>query len=104
MSIRFIALVASLSLIAHVDIANADRADARQELQAKRIEAGEASGQLTAKEAKRLKKRQAHVNNIEAAAEADGELTRKEKVRIEAAQDRNSAAIARKKHNKRKKN
>ncbi len=104
MSFRLIAVVASLSLVTLVGTANADRADVRQEVQAKRIHEGEASGQLTAKEAKRLKKRQAHVEKIEAAAEADGELSKKEKVRIEAAQDRNSAAIARKKHNKRKKN
>ena len=97
----FLRFVVILTLGIAADVA-ADRIDARQANQADRIAQGEASGELTKKEAKRLKKRQKHVENLEAAVEEDGKVTKREKVRVEAAQDRNSAAIARKKHNRRK--
>lgn len=82
--------------------ANAEtpRADKRQENQAKRIDQGVASGALTQREANRLQRRQDAIAQGEAAAKADGVVTASERRRLERAQDRNSARIAKQKHDR----
>ena len=76
--------------------------DKREANQERRIEAGEASGQLTAHETKRLDAREDHLEADEAAAKADGDVTKKERARLQAEANRDSHAIARKKHNRRR--
>ena len=74
------------------------RIDQRQANQERRIEQGEKSGQLTPREAARLRKGQAHIQTMENKAVADGKVTPKEREKIEQAQNRQSRKIHREKH------
>ncbi len=76
------------------------RVDQRQANQAQRIEQGEASGSLTAREANRLERGQQHVNNMESRATADGVVTKREQVRLHEAQATQSRHIYREKHDR----
>jgi hypothetical protein len=78
--------------------AGTPRADQRQQNQTQRIRQGVVSGELTARETKRLVKGQRHVNRLERGAKADGDVTAAERLRIEKAQDRQSRRIYRQKH------
>lgn len=78
----------------------APRADVRQANQDARIDQGVQSGSLTKREAARLEKGQQHVQNLENKALADGKVTKAEKARIEVAQDKQSARIAKQKHDR----
>ena len=91
---------ASLALPAAAQTQSTPRVDQRQANQERRIERGENSGALTAKEAARLEKGQARVQKMEDKAVADGKVTRKERARLEKAQDRQSRRIYREKHDK----
>ncbi len=73
--------------------------DKRAANQEKRIAAGEASGQLTNKEAAGLEKREAKLNNDIAKAKADGTVTAKEKAKLTHEENKDSRKIHRKKHN-----
>ena len=73
--------------------------DKRAVNQEKRIEAGEKSGQLTAKEANNLEKRETKLNNDIAAAKADGNVTKAERAKLTREENRNSKNIHHKKHN-----
>ena len=75
--------------------------DKRAANQDKRIEAGKASGQLTAKQAAVLDKRDAKLDAKLAAAKADGTVTAKERAKLTHQENKNSHAIAHKKHNAR---
>ncbi len=75
-----------------------DRTDVRQANQARRIEQGIRSGQLTPREAAKLKDQQAHIRHLERDAERDGRISRVERSRIEAAQDAASRSIYAEKH------
>ena len=74
------------------------KADKRENRQEARINQGEASGQLTDREAARLEAGQAKVDGLEAKAKADGTVTKKERVRLHSAQDVQSRRIYRQKH------
>ena len=78
------------------------RIDQRQANQQKRIDAGVKSGELNQKEAARLQKNQAHIQKMENKARADGKIDKGEARKIERAQDRQSKAIVREKHDKQK--
>jgi hypothetical protein len=67
--------------------------------QQQRIEQGLQSGQLTTKEAAKLEKGEANIEKMEQRAEANGKLSDAEKQRIEQAQNKESQAIYRDKHN-----
>ncbi len=73
--------------------------DKRAANQEKRIEAGEKSGQLTAKEAAVVEKRQTKLENNITAAKADGTVTAKERAKLTHEENRNSKVIHHKKHN-----
>ena len=75
--------------------------NARQAHQQARIELGVRSGELTGREANRLERQQARINNTEQRMRAQngGYLRPGQKARLEARQDRASANIYRKKHN-----
>ena len=100
------AIVLTIPLFAmaddHASEAREGVVDRRQERQEKRIEQGEASGQLTKREAKRLENQQKHTQKLEDKAMADGEMSKKEFRRMQHAQNKSSHSINRKKHNRRK--
>ncbi len=76
--------------------------DKRQSNQKARIKQGVRSGELTKKEAGKLRKQQRNIKRAENRAKADGKITKREKQQIKRKQDRASRNIARKKHNDRK--
>ena len=94
------AAVALLALPAFAQTAGTPRIDQRQANQERRIEQGEKSGALNAREAARLEKGQAHVQKMENKAVADGKVTPKERARIQKAQNQQSKKIYREKHDR----
>jgi uncharacterized membrane protein YebE (DUF533 family) len=91
----------TLASAAHAQSAT-PRIDQREANQSARIDQGVASGQLTQREATRMRAGQTHVLNMEDRAKADGTVTGKERARIEHAQDTQSARIYRQKHDRQK--
>lgn len=93
-------VIAALALpgLSFAQTTSTPRIDQRQENQAKRIDQGVKSGELTPKEAARLQKGQARVQKKEDKAMADGTVTKKERAGIEKAQDRQSKRIYKEKH------
>lgn len=73
--------------------------DQREQTQQKRIEQGIDSGSLKAGEAARLEKREQVLQNKEAAAKADGKVTAKERHQLKRTEKKDSAQIAKLKHN-----
>ena len=86
------------SLVASAAFANT-RIDRREARQHGRIVQGRRCGELTRGELARLRAGQMRVHWMERRALADGIVTRAERRRIERAQDRQSRAIYRYKHN-----
>ncbi len=78
--------------------ANTPGIDRRQFNQEHRIEQGEISGALTARETRRLEAGQVRVERMEDRAKSDGRVTRVERARLHQAQSVQSARIARQKH------
>lgn len=76
--------------------------DKRQANQQKRIEQGAKSGQLNEKEQARLAKGQARVDTAKDKAAADGKVTKQERKAIHNMQDKQSARIAKQKHDQQK--
>lgn len=68
--------------------------------QAKRISQGVHSGELTKKEATKLKRGQKKVQKMKKRAKADGVVTKKEKAKIKKFQKKQSKKIYKKKHDK----
>lgn len=106
-SIRNIALLVSLfaataaSSCAQADI-ETPRIDRRQDNQQQRIDQGIASGELTNREAARLQQQQTNIERLERRAESDGAISGAERARLTHKQNQASRAIARKKHNLRR--
>jgi hypothetical protein len=96
--------IIALAVHATLSAQSTPRIDERQENQKERIIDGVQNKELTRREARQLRKQQAHVRRLERRANADGTVNAAEQVRIEKAQDRSSRNIARKKHNKRDRN
>lgn len=71
----------------------------RDDNQQNRIEQGLQSGSLSTKEASQLEAGQQHVDRMEANADRNGSISPAEQARINAAQNRQSAAIYADKHN-----
>lgn len=76
------------------------RADQRQQNQAGRIADGKASGELTARERRRLNAEQRSIERAEQRAAADGKVTARERRHLENKQDRASRDIYRQKHDR----
>jgi hypothetical protein len=91
---------ASLASWAQAQPAATPGVDQRQANQEQRIDRGIASGELTARETKRLEKEQAVINRAEDQAKADGVVTAKERRRLHTMQDRASRDIRRQKHDR----
>ena len=83
---------------AHPATPRIDRREARQHV---RIQQGVRSGELTGREQARLHMGQRHIHRMELRAKSDGRVTMRERGRIARAQNRESRAIYRKKHNAR---
>lgn len=95
----------TIVMIAFLGVMNVKaQVNARQKNQKERAVQGAQSGELTKREAKRIKEQQENVNDYEAKLRSDGELSKKDKAKLDAAQDRTSRSIYRKKHNKRDRN
>ena len=92
--------ILALSVLAFVVsvTAEANRNQRREHSQQGRIRQGVASGELTRKEAKKLRKGQKHVDHLQDVAMKDGTMSPEEKARIEKAQDRQSRRIYKQKH------
>lgn len=75
------------------------RADVRQTKQRARIHEGRKSGEVTNGEAAMLNKQQRHIRRSERRAEADGTVTAREKRKLEKKQDRANRHIRRAKNN-----
>lgn len=91
---------ASLSGWAQAQPASTPGIDQRQANQERRIDQGIASGELTARETKRLEKEQGVIHRAEDKAKADGVVTAKERRRLHTMQDRASRDIRRQKHDR----
>ena len=76
------------------------RIDQRQVNQQNRINQGVNSGQLTAREAVRVEKREGKIAVHEAKAKADGVVTPSERRRLRREENRASKAIYRQKHDR----
>lgn len=81
--------------------ADTPNVDQRQIEQQQRIGQGVQSGSLTAGEAVRLEKGQAHVQAVENRAKADGVVTPAERAHLQHAQNVQSRRIAQEKHDRR---
>lgn len=95
------ALILGASLLTAPMIASAQptpNINQTQANQSARIAKGEATGQLSKREAARLKAGQAKVAGMKAAAKADGKVTRSERQAIKQEQNKQSRRIARQKH------
>ncbi len=92
---------ALLALTASLASAATPRVDRREARQRARIHQGVVSGQLTRAEAVRLRAGQRHIQRLERRAKCDGVVTPRERARLERAQNHESRAIARLKHNAR---
>ncbi|RYE90716.1 MAG: hypothetical protein EOO37_02265 [Cytophagaceae bacterium] len=73
-------------------------ANARERHQKGRINQGVASGELTRREAARMRGREAGLTAQKRAAKADGVVTREERQDIRRTENRDSRAIYRQKH------
>ena len=73
-------------------------AAAREKHQDKRIDRGVAQGDLTKREARRLKMEQRAIDHKQRKAKADGVVTPEEQARINKMQDRAGKDIARQRH------
>lgn len=108
MSKRFVCCAAlALSLALSVPALAQDgntQVDQRLDKQQQRIEKGEQNGKLTPAETKRLEKREAKVKAREQRMEKrdNGQLTKKDQAKLNRQLNKDSKAIARKKHNQRK--
>ena len=100
LSILPLAVVFSLPAYAHPGHDDS-RFDKRFDRQHERIKAGIQSGELTKKEAGKLKKQQRKNEKLERKFSADGYLSRKERKTLEKKQDKASQKIRRLKHNDR---
>jgi hypothetical protein len=94
---RALALSAVLAAPAFAQTAASETG--RDVKQQQRIEQGLKSGELSTKEASKLEAGETKINKMESNAMKDGNLTPSEKAKIESAQNKESAAIARKKNN-----
>jgi hypothetical protein len=97
------AVLAALSLPAFAQNTT-PQIDQRQDRQERRIEQGVRSGELTPREAARLKRGQARIRQMERQALADGHISPRERAAIDREQDKQNQLIARLKHNDRSRN
>jgi uncharacterized membrane protein YebE (DUF533 family) len=102
---RITLVLSALALVTVLGAVAADactsRVDQRQAYQHARIRQGVRNGQLTPREAMRLRMGQRHVRRMEWRAKSDGVLSWRERARLNHAQNVQSRRIYRLKHNRR---
>lgn len=93
------AVVASAFTVpAFAQVVGSQAETARDVSQQQRIESGLQSGQLTTREAGKLERGEARIEKMESNADRNGSVSARESARINAAQNRESAAIYNQKH------
>ena len=101
------ALLSGLTLVLFCSVGFAQSAkkpiNKKQAVQQQKIKQGVKSGELSRKEATKLRAQQKQVAKAKHAAKADGVVTKKEKAVINQKQQKAAGNIARKKHNEVKK-
>jgi hypothetical protein len=90
-----LALAATTTAASAHDYGRADRIDAREAAQARRIQQARRAGELTWYETLKLKTEQRRIYRMEALAKRDGYISRDEARRIKAAQDAAASNIYR---------
>lgn len=80
---------------------NVPQVTKRQANQTVRIAEGKASGELTRRESRNLRREQKQIRRMKRVAKADGVVTKKEKAVIHKKQNQANRNIARKKNNRR---
>lgn len=80
--------------------ARSDRFDERYARHMERIDRGAKSGELTDREAARLREREARLKQMHAKMAADGKISREERREMRHAMERQSKAIARERHDR----
>jgi hypothetical protein len=93
-----LALAATTSAASAHDYGRAERIDAREAAQARRIQQARRAGELTWYETLKLKAEQRRIRHLAALARRDGYISRSEARRIKAAQDEASRNIYRESH------
>jgi hypothetical protein len=93
-----LALAATTTAAAAHDYSRADRIEAREAAQARRIEHYRRIGQLTWYETLKLRAEQRRIHRMAAWAKRDGYISRTEARRIQAAQDEAARHIYRESH------
>lgn len=78
--------------------------DAREQRQKARVRQGVRSGELTRREADRLRAEEAKIKADEAAAKSDGKVTARERRKLQREENRASRHIYRQKHDAQKRN
>ncbi|HEX7111881.1 MAG TPA: hypothetical protein VF216_05510 [Mizugakiibacter sp.] len=91
-------IVAGFGFVVAAQAQNASSETQRNVDQQQRIEQGLQSGQLTTREAAGLEQGEAHVDRVEQRDLRDGSLSARDQAQIQRAQNRESAAIYRQKH------
>lgn len=94
-------VIALVALCAATAAFATPRVDRRQAAQRERIHDGVRGGQLTPREAARLRMGQRRVARVEHRVGLDGRIGVRERARLERLQDRQSRAIGRLRHNAR---
>jgi hypothetical protein len=89
------AFVLGLSAVSMAQVRGIDR---RERCEQRRIHQGVRSGELTRREAERLRAEQFRIRAYEARARSDGSLSRRERYRLDHMLDRASRDIYRQKH------
>ncbi len=97
--LAILTVIMMISLFISADMTLADRTGNRQVKQQKRIHQGLKSGELTPKEALRLKREQHRIQKTKQVALKDGKVTPKERLRLERQQNKANMRIYRLKHN-----
>ena len=93
-----------LSIAAFAQSTNTPRVDRRERNQQRRIRQGVRSGELTKREAHRLRRQERVTRAEERAAKADGKVTKRERRHLNRRENRTSRRIYRQKHDQQKRN
>jgi hypothetical protein len=100
LTMLIMAVALTVSIAGAAEAQTCPRQHARRAMQQElRIRQGARSGQLTRREAVRLRSGQRHIRHMEWRAQADGRIGPREQVRLHRAFDRQSARIWRLRHN-----
>jgi uncharacterized membrane protein YebE (DUF533 family) len=94
--------VFGLSAAVFAQSTNTPRVDRREHRQQRRIRQGVRSGELTHREASRLRRQERVTRRQEAAAKADGKVTKRERRHLNRRENRTSRHIYRQKHDNQK--